>query len=57
MQNDWSWEDDTETAPAGEDADPGLIDPDNDDYTLDGNNINDGEDLSEQFNVVIQGTT
>jgi hypothetical protein len=49
---------------AGEDADPGFNDADgtdntygnlDDDYTLDGTNINDGEDLSQCFNVTIQG--
>jgi len=61
MQND-SKEDD---APAGEDGDPAFKDPDgvdntygttDDNYQLTDTNINDGADLSECFNVTVQGT-
>ena len=61
MQNIYSKEDDT---PTGEIADPGLLDPDgpdnsygtaDDDYRLDGTYINNGADLSQCFDVSIQG--
>jgi hypothetical protein len=62
MKSSYNLEDD---APAGEEADPGFTDPDgadnthgtiDDDYTLDGTNVDDGADLSQCFNVTIQGT-
>jgi len=36
--------------------DPGFTDAGSNDYTLDGTNINDGADLSQQFQVTVQGT-
>jgi hypothetical protein len=40
----------------GESADPGFTNAAGNDFTLDGTNINHGEDLSQCFNVTIQGT-
>lgn len=38
-----------------EEADPGFTDESNDDYTLDGTNVDDATDLSGCFNVTVQG--
>ena len=62
MQSTYEFENDVI---AGEIADPGFLNPDgvdetygtdDDDYRLDGTNINDGYDISQNFSVTVQGT-